>query len=279
MSERITVHVTSKDRSSELALMLHSLLYQTYKEFDIMILDDAWGTPIMGNFKFLHDVINRLKIRGHGIGLLRNDVSYGVCKARQRLVDEDIFKDNPYMLRLDDDQVLEPDYMERLVKAMKQFPNAGIVSGVTPLLSGPDFKRSSMHFSFNRGIVNRMEVNDMGDVVSYADDCGMLYDDGGVLPAHNFRSSALMKREMFDKGLCYEKGLSMTGFREECFLSLRALLMGYKCYVDLQAIAWHAPALSGGCRASDYVQRVQLDDRNMREWVRENKDRLKEAGL
>lgn len=274
MSQRVTIHITSKDRSSEIALVLHSLLHQTYKAFDIIILDNMYGTPIAGNFKFIHDVIGRLKIRGHGVGLLRDNVSYGVCKARQRLIDEDMFSDNPFILRCDDDQILDPSYIERLMKVMNDHPDAGLVSGVTPNLSGPDFVKKA---EFENNIINEVRLDAEGNIVHYADDCGILYDKSVVLRAHNFRSSALMKREMFTKGLSYRKGLTMTGFREEFFLSIEAALLGYKCYVDTGAVAWHAHALSGGCRANDYAQRVQLDERNMREWVKTNHVKIKEA--
>lgn len=271
---RISVHITTKDRSSELFGLLCSLENQTFKEWDLVILDDASGTPINTNFKYLHDLFARLKLAGHGVYLHMNGLSFGVCKARQKLVDDDVFKDNAYILRLDDDQHLAVDYVERLVKVMEAYPDAGIVSGVTPLLSGPDNRRKLDHIL---PVVNHIKLNEQGDLVEYADDCGTLYSEGRVLPAHNFRSSALMKREMFDKGLCYEKGLSLTGFREEFFLSIRAMLMGYKCYVDTGAVAWHAHALSGGCRSNDYAQRVEMDEFAMRRWVKQNFKQIKEV--
>ena len=265
MSERVTIHITSRDRSSELAIVLHSLLYQTYKAFDVIILDNAYGTPIAGNFKFIHDVIGRLKIRGHGVGLLRDNVSYGVCKARQRLIDEDMFSDNPLILRLDDDESLEPDFIERLVKVMNEHSDAGLVSGVTPNLSGPDFVKKA---EFENNVINEVRLDAEGNIVHYADDCGILYDKSVVLRAHNFRSNALMKREMFTKGLSYPRGKSLSGFREEAHLSFDAILMGYSIWIDTGAIAYHAHALSGGCRAPDYIQRVQMDERSWQEYVK-----------
>ena len=272
--KRVTIHITSKDRSSEICACLHSLRKQTYQAFDIVLLDDAYGTPLASNFKFIHDVLGRLKLEGHGVEILRNNVSFGVCKARQRLIDEDPWKENPYILRIDDDCILEPDYIERLVQVMEDFPQAGIVSGVTPLLSGPDMIRKIEEV---KPVMNKVALNETGDITYYADDCGMLYDTDEVLPAHNFRSNALIKRELFNKGLSYEHGLSNTGFREEFFLSIRALMMGYKIFIGTFAIAWHFPANSGGCRAPDYAQRVQMDQERMLRWVKENHQKIKEA--
>ncbi len=271
--KRVTIQITSKDRSSELAICLRSLRAQTYTAWDLVLLDDAWGTPIVSSFKFLHDQIKRLKLDGHGVTILRNNVSYGVCKARQKLIDEDPWKENPYILRLDDDQDLEPDYIERLVQVMEDFPQAGIVSGVTPMLAGPKLIRSS---TLVKPVVNRIVLNEAGDIIWYGDDCGMEYDESLVLPAHQFRSSALIRREVF-KNIKYEEGLSNTGFREEAWLSLRSLLEGYKIFVDTGAVAWHAPCASGGCRAPDYEQRVQMDHAKFCDWVKKNKEKLKEV--
>ena len=79
---------------------------------------------------------------------------------------------------------------------------------------------------------------------------------------------------MFERGLEYEKGLSLTGFREEAFLSLRARMLGYTCMVDTGAVAWHAPAQSGGCRSQDYETRVRNDDNAFKKWARKNADAL-----
>ena len=264
-NKRVSVHITSKDRSSELAILLHSLLNQTYKAFDICLLDDAFGTPIASNFKFIHDILNRLKLRGHGVQLIRNNISLGVCRARQQLVDEDIWKENPYILRLDDDQILEPDYIQRLVTVIEKNPKCGIASGVTPLFSGPDFRRDINNVV---PIVNKIELDSNGSISLYNDDCGFLYDGNVVLPADQFRSSALIRRELFDKGLTYPKGLSNTGFREEAYLSLRTILLGWRLYIDLGAIAWHAPAMSGGCRSGDYAARVQIDQNSFERYLK-----------
>ena len=64
MNNRISIHIASKDRASELAILLNCLRYQTYQDFDIMILDNAYGTPLSSSFPFLHAVIGRLKIEG-----------------------------------------------------------------------------------------------------------------------------------------------------------------------------------------------------------------------
>ena len=130
---------------------------------------------------------------------------------------------------------------------------------------------------FASPIVNKIELSDEGDIKTYRDDCGYSYmkDGKSVFLAHQFRSNALIKRKLIDEGLRYELGLSPVGFREEAWFSLRTLMAGYKIVVDLQAVAWHAPCQSGGCRYPNYAVMVQSDEQVFRKWVKNHKDVLK----
>lgn len=270
------MHIASKDRVTELTVLLHSLLSQEFQDFDVVILDDGYGKPIKHNFKFLHDVIGRLRITGHGVFLLRNDVSYGVCNARKKLLEDDPWKDNELVLRVDDDTVCDKHFLGRLVDCFSD-DSVGIVSGITPGFGGPDVLRDCEMLG---GVVNRMIVNEEGKIEKYADDCGVLYDtsksENVVLPAHNFRSNALIRRSLHDS-ISYEEGLSPVCFREEAFLSLRALMNKWKIVVNLDAINWHAHCMSGGCRHPNYASLVASDQACFERFVKDNKDKLREV--
>src|SRR3990167_5058111 len=199
MNDRISVHICTKDRHTELSILLHSLKNQTLQDFDIVILDDASGhEPLCA--KFVQDIVQRLRLDGHGVKFIRNNISYGVCKARNQLLEEDPWKENTnFVCRLDDDVILEPDFLRQLWLAMFETENVGITSGVTPLLSGPDFRRE---MKFASPIVNKIELSDEGDIKTYRDDCGYSYmkDGKSVFLAHQFRSNALIKRKLIDEG-------------------------------------------------------------------------------
>lgn len=265
----VDIQICTRDRASETAMLLQSLLTQTFTDFDVYILDDASGVPF-GVQHFVVNILNRLKMRGHKVSVARNAYSFGVCRARNALLGQGRSK---WILRLDDDQVLEPDYIERLVWCGENSENVGIVSGVTPLLGGADFYREPR---FVGSVANRLTVSDDGDLLKHADDCGFLYLEPGVLPAHSFRSSCLMRRV---EGISYPLGLSNVGFREEQHLSFEYLLRGFRIYVDLGAVAWHNPAPSGGCRLANYSELVALDDDSFRRRLKRlwSEGKLKEA--
>jgi len=257
---RITIHVCSRDRHSELSLLLQSLRTQTYQDWDIVILDDASGMPL-NSCGFLMILINRIKLEGHGVKIIRNDKSFGVCYARNKIIEEDDF-DNEFTCRIDDDVCCNPDYLERLLNVIKQ--GYDIASGVTPLMVQPELEREVKYVGT---IINEHRLDNEGNLVMAKDECGFTYDKSIILPTHHFRSCALFKRKVTDS-IKYEDNLTTVGFREEGFYSFRAILKGYKIGVDTGAIVYHFVTPSGGVRRQDYNECVMQDDLTYRKWIK-----------
>ena len=249
---RITLHIATKNRHSELALLLQSLRTQTYQKFDLIILDDASGSPIGSNY-FISHLLNRLMLEDHGVKVVREEKSFGVCHARNKCLIEDDFE-NELVGRIDDDCILESDYLEKMVHGI--IMGFDIMSGVTPFIGQPILKRD---IKFIGSIINKKIFNKKGEIIKYGDDCGYGYVQEAVFSAHEFRSNAIMKRAVVDK-IGYETNLTPVGFREEGFFSLRALYAGFKIGVNTHAIAWHLMCPSGGVRNDNYRNCVALDN-------------------
>ena len=204
-----------------------------------------------------------MKLEGHKFVILRNERSDGVCAARQKL-NEYVLKHSKseYIARLDDDVILEKDYLERLLNAIKQ--GYDVASGITPLFGSPELKRE---VSFVMPVINKHSFDSGGNLIEAKDDCGFSYIEEAIIPTHQFRSCALFKREVVEK-IKYEDNLTRVGFREEGFYSFRSIIAGFKIGVDVQAKAWHFAAPSGGTRSPEYAQNVQLDDETFRKWCK-----------
>jgi hypothetical protein len=261
---KIGIMIASKDRHSEVALLLQSLRTSTFKNFNIYILDDGSGTPIT-SAHFIGCVINRMKLEGIYINVLRNSVSLGVSYARQFLCDElNKSKEGENLaLRLDDDCIVEPDYIEKLLEVIEQ--GYDMASGIVPLIATPEIKRQT---KFIKPILNKVEFNDLGDMTCFGDDCGYSYLTGEIIPAHHFRTNLLYKIEI-NKKIKYENGLSPVGFREESFFSLRCAWEKYKLGVHTGAKAFHLQTPSGGCRHTNYAELVRQDDEKFRAWAKD----------
>jgi len=259
--KRITIEVATRDRHSEIGLLLQSLRTQTYQAWDIIILDDASGMRV-DQSGFLMGLINRLKLENHKVKLLRNDFSNGVCAARNKLIVSDTYN-NELVCRLDDDIILEPDYLERLVNVINQ--GYDMASGVTPLMSYPEIKRDN---KFIGDIINKHKLNDKGELIEAKDECGYYYLSEGIYTTHQFRSNCLYKKSITDKGVRYPKILTHTGFREELFFSFQSIVLGHTIGVDVQAIVYHFQTPSGGTKQGDYQANVQLDQETTNKWIK-----------
>ena len=259
-NDRVSIHVCTKDRHSEVACLLVSLRNQTYQNWDLVLVDES-QTPLDTHTPSMF-LLNRLRQENHKVVYCRNTISRGVCHARNLCIENDIF-DNEYTLRVDDDVVLDVDYIEKLLDVIKA--GYDIASGVTPLMNSPELVRDATRLN---GTVNKIVWDEKGNIIHYADDCGRSYYTPAteILPTDHFRSCALYKSELHQH-FKYETNLSPVGFREESFFSLRARWLGYKIAVDLTAKAWHFVTPSGGCRYSNYAELVRQDDETFKKWA------------
>jgi len=261
MKNRITIHICSKDRHTELFGLLQSLRTQTNQNWDVIALDDASGTPIVNTY-FLSTMFNRLKLEGHKIKLLRNNTSFGCCAARNKCIEEDTFG-NEFTLRLDDDILPNPDYIEKLMDAIDD--GYDMASGVIPAFNVPEIKRE---IKFVGDIINEKRFNDEGDIIKYGDDCGFCYIEDKIIQTAEFRTNCLYKSEINQK-VKYPEHISHVAFREEGHFSIRAILEGYKIAVNTAAVCYHLATPSGGNRCQDYQQKVQLDNEIFYKWMKQ----------
>lgn len=241
--EKVIIQICSRDRPTEIGLLLQSLRTQTYKDFDILILDDGGGTHLT-SYYFLQYLVQRLKIENHNVTIIRNETPSGVSKARQQLVDYTMSNlKHKLICRLDDDIVCEPDYIEKLVNVIDS--GYDLASGLTVPLVGPDLVRDA---NMIKPIIGECVLNSVGELTLNLDECGNLYTEEEIFTTHHFRSCALYKRELHEAGVNYNSRLSKNGFREEQLFSFKAILKGFKLGVHTGAINHHLLTPSGGER-------------------------------
>lgn len=242
MTKRLAVMICTKNRVTELFGLLQSLRTSTFQDWDCFILDDYGDNPNT-NFHFYNCIVNLLKQENHKVFTKRTDFPHGVTRARQAIVDWVLSIENYELLcRLDDDILVETDYLERLVNLIDE-GEYQLVSGVTVPAVCPSFIRNK-----TPEIANRVILDNEGNYIMNGDDCGMLYANPKIVPAHHFRSCCMYKSEIHQKANYLPTRLSMNGFREEQIFSFRVLLAGYKIGVDFSAVNYHLISPSGGER-------------------------------
>ena len=256
---RVVIHVTTNNRITELATLLQSLRTQSYQYFDLLLLDDG-SQQLVFQHETVHKLLQQMKLEKHCVKLLRSEYRQGVCKARNQLIDEDTFDDCKLVLRLDDDSIVQMDYIERLVKVIDK--NFDMSSGTVPTFGMPGTNRRNDKV---KPIANELKFDDKGNLIQLGDDCGFDYWDDEIIPAHHLRSCFMYKKKITDGGIRYEMGI--TGFREETFFCVRCMLAGYKMAIDTKAESLHLMTGSGGCRP-DYAV-FNLDNEKFYKWIKE----------
>ena len=272
MNGRLSVHVCTYNRVGEFGMLLSSLRFQTFKDWDLVIIDQS-ETPSK-NYKQISDILTRLKLDGHGVKYVIDQLRKGISATRNKAVMEDPWK-NEYIVRLDDDSFCEIDYLERLMKIVTKgcddyvetgeceherkegeckfsmmgfVEKIGAVGGIVPLLGSPNIIRDTRFLknNFDEIIYNdgRITVTDNG---------GYSWLPNKVLLSHHLRSCFLFRRSAWEKvnGFSEDMGGSISGFREETDFSIKLAQAGYFLLLDTGAKAYHMPAMTGGARGTN----------------------------
>jgi len=251
---KIDIMICTKDRPTEVAMLLQSLRTQTFQNFDIYIFDDRSGAPLQQHH-FLQSIINRLKLENHCVTIWRNEIPYGVTRLRQIMVDRILEVGNGNLiLRLDDDNLLEPHFIEKLIETIDN--GYDIAGCLVPHCSSPFFKREN---KFVKPFISDVRLDSNGNIIYFGDDCGIEYLEKEIIPSPNFRSMALIKKEVHNK-VKYEDSLGFCSFREEQFFSFKAILEGFKIGIHTGAIAYHLNTPSGGERTKNYYDGLKKNN-------------------
>lgn len=244
---RITVGIPTKDRLLELSLLLMSLLNQTYKDFEVIIVNDWFGN-IYGNTT-LNSIIRMLNENGNTVTIIEGE-RRGPHIAGQKILDN---AKTELILRLDDDVVLQPNFIEELVNAYKELTSKGKnVAAIGPIYLNPHEELRKQVLPQN---MTKEEIENYGKVVW---DGRNLFLTGWIQINMHPRNE-LVKVEHLNSGFMYRKSvgkqigglrkdLSIVGHREESDFSWRMHKAGYELFVCPTAIAYHFHPMIGGIR-------------------------------
>lgn len=266
-ANRIGVHILTRNRHNYLAALLSSLLTQSHRNWDLYILDNNDDGNEIGRNHLIVSLVKKMTFCKHKVGIVRSDPTLrkNIGKSRNILIDAD---ENKWCCRIDDDSILNTNYLFRLWQVVRNMPNEniGAVGGVVPTLFLPQMYKYPPKI-FNKIVRTTVPETYIElskkypDVEGFKDENEIYYnigepiDDGAycyapgdnIIPSHHLRSSFLFNREALI-AVGGHPSSDDTGFREETITSIKLLEKGYKLYTNTQAVAWHlfAPNLGRG---------------------------------
>ena len=115
MSPRVSVIMPSFNRKEYLAETIESVLGQTYKNFEFIIVDD-------GSTDGSLEIIKKYQEQDPRVRLVINKEDKGIVGALNRAIRE---SQGEYVARIDSDDVCLPERLEKQVKFMDQNPQIG----------------------------------------------------------------------------------------------------------------------------------------------------------
>jgi GT2 family glycosyltransferase len=237
---RVTCEVSTKDRYEVLSQALLSLALQTTKDFSVIIFDDADEPP-----RSADALVQRYPAYGEVFQLFQEfkipwQVVYGQKRgqhfnhqAAQKIATTE------WIFRFDDDEVLEPDVLGRLLEHARE--DVGAVAGLVlppgPLPISPD--AANVITDLNRPNIQ------------------WFTQPPRVVEVDHLHSTFLYRRGLVD----YELSLSPAAHREETLFTYELKRKGYKLLVDTSVVTWHFRAATGGIRSHHHPEYWENDEK------------------
>ncbi len=114
--KRVDVLIPTYRRQTGLAVVLTSLLAQTLPDFDVIISDQTdVGAPAFETIE-IQTLVRALRWRGHQVSLHHHLPRRGLAEQRQFLLEQ---SSAPYVHFIDDDVLLDPSVMERMLGVLQ----------------------------------------------------------------------------------------------------------------------------------------------------------------
>lgn len=117
MTLPVDVLIPTYRRPCALAVTLTSLLGQTYPALRIVVSDQTEDPGALPRNGSLQAVLRVLRAHGTPVEVHRHLPRQGIAEQRQYLLDQ---ADAPYVLFMDDDLVIEPESVGRLVRVIRE---------------------------------------------------------------------------------------------------------------------------------------------------------------
>ncbi len=222
---KVSVIIVTYNSENDLEKLIPSLLSQTYKEIEIIVIDN----------NSQDNSIDLIKKHFPEVKIIKNSQNLGFAHAVNQGIN---LSSGKFLLLLNPDTILKEDFIEKLFETLKNHPEAGGVCGKLLREDGQKIDSSGIFFSpflrhFDRG---------QGDDPEKYDKEVYVFGVSGA--------AALFRREMLEdlkiEGEYFDS--SFFAYREDADLCWRAQLLGWKFLYVPSAIGFHRRRVFPGKR-------------------------------
>ena len=223
----VSVVIPNWNGLAHLPKCLEALRAQTYPNLEVIVVDNGSGDGSQDYVTHEYPEV-RLLALDRNLGLTGgNNLGFGAAKGE-------------LLISLNNDTEAEPDFVESLVTALIDHPEAGMAAAKMCLFD----RRDTLHSAgdgygvdgipFNRGVWQRDE--------GQFDQPGWIF--GGCGGAVAYRRAMLDQVGLFDE--------SFFMYCEDVDLNWRSQLAGWKCWYTPEAVVYHKLSASGAGPVASY---------------------------
>jgi len=145
----VDVLIPTVNRKASLAVTLVSLYYQSFSDFSLIISDQTTPQSVFTN-QLVKTALTLHKTKRRNILQKQNLPRCGIAQQRQLLLEQST---SPYSLFLDDDVILEPFVIEKMVEAIKEEACGFVGRAVIGLSYRDDYRLKEQNIEFWQGKV------------------------------------------------------------------------------------------------------------------------------
>jgi GT2 family glycosyltransferase len=220
----VSILITTYNSARLLERCLESLLQQVYKPLEVIVIDNASSD---GTRELLASA-------GPGITVMYNDTNIGFAAAQNQAAR---LAQGSWLLSLNPDVVLSPDFVAKAVECGNLDPKIGVVCGKL-LRWMPNENPEFTQIIDSTGIYFLPNLRHL-DRGSGEPDHGQFQQMEYVFGATG--AAALYRRSMVDDVLVHGEFFDeqFFAYREDADLAWRAQLMGWRCLYIPEAVGWH----------------------------------------
>jgi len=220
----VSVLITTYNSASVLEACLQSIFQQDYASIEVIVVDNASTDGTRG-------VLERI---GDKVRVICNGVNTGFAAAQNEALAQ---ARGDWLLSLNPDVMLGPDFIATLVAAGEADPRVGAVCGkLLRWRPGEPGERTQVIDSTGIYFLRNLRHLDRG---SDELDRGQYEQQEYVIGATG--AAALYRREMVEDisvaGEFFDE--DFFAYREDADVAWRAQLMGWRCVYVPRAVAWH----------------------------------------
>ncbi|MNJ40204.1 Poly-beta-1,6-N-acetyl-D-glucosamine synthase [compost metagenome] len=267
MLPTVSVHIVTYNSAEDIEECLDAVMKQTYVIQQVVIIDNASADDTVDRVSsFMEQVSNAGKSNqsSHGrteteILLVPNQENTGFAPAHNQAIQ---LTDSDYVLVLNPDVQLQPNYVECLVDYMQQHPDTGSATGLLLLKSNPDIVDSTgiimngIWRAFDRGAGEAVELwRQSGEVFGVS--------GAAALYARKMIEDISIQGEFFDA--------DFFAYKEDVDVAWRAQQLGWKAYYCAEAVGTHERGWKKGSRRQQpliirrmsYINRYKMIYKNL----------------